>query len=212
MDTIKFIDFFLKLDISTYFKKNNYTIIDPIGCILNIILLQYYPSNTKLSIQKNMVDIQEPSVSQSFIRWSNGDSRNDLTILFNNIMLFKDIYTGINHFDTLLSKSLIGLIKLQDTYKSDYNTSHIIKYYHNLLIMKDVHEDEQYNEYKKIINEGGLRDTLLNLWTNDELDIAINIIKEIDKKGQNKNTYIKSLSNIISDKSILLNNIINKIR
>lgn len=203
------------LDIQKLLSDNNntkHTILDPINCILKITLLNYLPSKTKLSINNNKIEIQEPGYIQPLLRWSNGDSRLDLTLLFYNILLFNEYYLDTEYYDFFIDKTSYGLKKLEETYETDDNTKHLIKYYIYVLNDKNrVDNDKKYQEYKKIILSSGLSDSIQKLWNENEYKIAHDIIKQIDE-NTNKKLYIKLLIELTKGKEDDLHNLIKKIK
>lgn len=202
------------LDIQKLFSDNKakHTILDPINCILKISLLNYLPSNTKLSINNNKIEIQEPGYIQPLIRWSNGDSRLDLTLLFYNILLFNEYYSDILYYDFFIKMTSHGLKKLEDTYENDDNTKHLIKYYIYVLNDKNIIDnDKKYQEYKKIILSSGLSGSIQKLWNNNEYNIAHDIMIQIND-NINKKLYIKLLIELTKGKEDDLHNLIIKIK
>ena len=53
--------------------KNKKIILEPISCIIKLILMIYKEEGTKISILNNAIDFYEPSHLQGFLRNINGD-------------------------------------------------------------------------------------------------------------------------------------------
>lgn len=56
--------------------------IDPICALCRITLLNFKGINTKISINEHAVNIQDPSLTQGFFRYYNGDGKEDVFELF----------------------------------------------------------------------------------------------------------------------------------
>ena len=58
-------------------------ILEPISCIMKLILLQHKEEGTKISVNNNAILFNEPSLGQGFLRSIYGDCREDLHNLYN---------------------------------------------------------------------------------------------------------------------------------
>jgi hypothetical protein len=122
-------------------KKERFeTILEPLQALIQIALLAYYPTGSKLTIQNNILHIQPPSYSQSVTRWYNNDTQEDLFYLFNIFCRFKKFYTDIKVEHTKLFELLIHLAKnginnLIRTYNQTDKTHvlHTLQMYKNML-------------------------------------------------------------------------------
>jgi hypothetical protein len=45
---------------------------------IKLALLAFYPDNTKITIDENYIYFRKPGLTQGFMRWSYGESRNDI--------------------------------------------------------------------------------------------------------------------------------------
>ncbi len=68
-------------------------LLDPIGVCCKLILLYFLPSGTRLRIRNHIVELTQPNVAESLIwrNW-NGDSREDVCLLFTSIVRFIELY------------------------------------------------------------------------------------------------------------------------
>ena len=65
---------------------NKNVILEPISCIIKLVLLDYKTEGTKISISNNSIDYYEPSQFQGILRNINGDGREDLHNIYNPIL------------------------------------------------------------------------------------------------------------------------------
>lgn len=122
-------------------KKERFeTILEPLQALIQIALLAYYPTGSKLTIQNNILHIQPPSYSQSVTRWYNNDTQEDLFYLFNIFCRFKKFYIDVKVEHTKLFELLIHLAKnginnLIRTYNQTDKTHvlHTLQMYKNML-------------------------------------------------------------------------------
>ena len=72
--------------------SNKSQLLDPIGTAFKLILLNIEPENTRLTINDHVVQLELPDMTQSFVRWWRGESREDICYLTNTIIRFIDFY------------------------------------------------------------------------------------------------------------------------
>lgn len=72
-------------------------LLDPIGVSCKLILLQFYDEGTRLRIRENVLELIPPNIVESLLwrRW-NGDSREDMSLLFASIVRFVELYLCSN--------------------------------------------------------------------------------------------------------------------
>ena len=58
--------------------KDKNSIIEPLICLIRLAILDFKPMGTKISIFNNRICYNEPNILQGAVRWSNGDTRDDL--------------------------------------------------------------------------------------------------------------------------------------
>lgn len=68
-------------------------LLDPIGVGCKLILLHFLPEGTRLRIKNNVVELIPPDWGESLVwrKW-NGDSREDMCLLFTSIIRFVELY------------------------------------------------------------------------------------------------------------------------
>ena len=113
-------------------EKNNSQVLDPLSCLIRLVLLNYKPSGTKLSFTNNKIIFQEPDLCQSAKRWYGGDSRHQIHNLYNPIFKINQWYdTKKEEFIYILNNAKLGLINLLKCYNNNDSNiiSHSINYY-----------------------------------------------------------------------------------
>lgn len=165
-------------------------LLDPISTISKLIMLNFKPVSTKISINNHIVHLQEPHDYQWITRFANGDNRDDISELYNVIIRYIEWYViplkdsltkKENRFNDLDDNTIktywrfiqrmsnylcSGLEKLQLTYKNG-NVIFTLQYYINLLhdSLQDIHNIK--NRLPKCIEESHNildYDKIKNLW------------------------------------------------
>ena len=67
-------------------------LLDPIGTAFKLILLNFEPDNTRLTITDHVVELELPDATQSIVRWWYKESREDICVLTNTIVRFIEFY------------------------------------------------------------------------------------------------------------------------
>ena len=125
-------------------KKERYeTILEPMQAILQLALLSFCPTGTKISITKNLLYLQQPTISQGIVRWYNNDNKDDLFYLFYACKRFPQFYASLgkmnieeqNFLQLIINLAKGGLHKLAETYAESDKVSllHTIEIYKALL-------------------------------------------------------------------------------
>ena len=108
------------LSINYNTMNNRNLILEPFCCILRIILLDYKPTGTKISIQNNSILYNEPSFYQGILRTFYGDNREDIHNLYAPILKGFDWFSvtdsKMNRY--FFERLLIGLDKLKSFYQN----------------------------------------------------------------------------------------------
>ena len=87
------------LSILSFYYNNNMNrnlILEPFCCILRMILLNYKPIGTKISIQNNSIQYYDPSMFQGILRSIYGDNREDIHNLYSPILKAFEWYNTID--------------------------------------------------------------------------------------------------------------------
>ena len=135
MNKIKNIKYFY--DYFNNGKKKNNLILEPFQAMIQLAILSKTPIKSKLTIDKNILLIQTPSIIQPISRWYNEDKKDDLYYLFQVIRRFLKWYNKIlskELNDLIISMVIIGLDNLIKTYQETDNQSiiQVINMYKNI--------------------------------------------------------------------------------
>ena len=98
-------------------------ILEPMQALLQLSLLSFCPTGSKLTISDNLLSIQLPGVSQGMVRFFNDDNKDDLYYLFNVFRRFINYYKFLLNsskfqglYELLIELSKNGIDKLIQTY------------------------------------------------------------------------------------------------
>lgn len=180
--------------------------LEPVLVLARLAQISLYPVGSKLYLREGMIRIQEYGVMQPFYRWIGGDSREDLTYLFDPIRRFTDIYkhkTTEKLRDVMkntVAAAVSGLEKLRETYGSHRIVDHSLAYYQTFLIQcadlkvvvsgikrspfiggNDTSTDDipPLELSDKVIPEGNSRaSNVIGVWTNDDIRMLATMIEE----------------------------------
>jgi hypothetical protein len=214
-------------------------LLDPIGTAFKIILLNFEPENTRITIHDHVLELEPPDITQFISRWWYGESREDICCLTNTIVRFIEFYiddtptnidmensfTGVfngsnkNNIKKMANYICTGLEKLEKIYKID-NAALTLAYYRLLLKLSI---DGKYNsEYLPIfikekqnfnfINSEKLRE----IWDETKLEHICDLyhnLFESHKKQNNDicNFYLRGIKEILHANDIHFRTIINGI-
>jgi len=115
--------------------SNKYQVLETITAVARIITLVFKPKGTKIAIRDHNIVLCEPNpskfyglkIAQGLDRYINGDSREDIYVLNRVICNFIELYITpskqmapdmYSHYINLAQYLRLGLITLQETYKS----------------------------------------------------------------------------------------------
>ena len=183
--------------------SNRNLILEPFCCILRIILLEYKPDGTKISIQNNSILYNDPSIYQGVMRTIYGDNREDIHNLYAPILKgfewFSITDSKINRF--FFERLISGLEKLNKAYNENTIIHHSISHY--ITMVRDLIDINDLSKYKNNDKkESPLIEELKNIWDNDELYIIYKNLYFINNSEDDEltKTYIKSIEDILSYK------------
>ena len=186
------------------------SIIEPLTCLIRLSILEYKPVGTKISVNNNKIQYNDPNILQGAIRWSNGDAREDLHNIFNPIRkavewFDKDQEEIAHIFDC----SVKGLYRLKKSYHHNSVISHSIQYYIDY-INNNLNNENSNNKDKKMNNEtNSLYLKLKEFWTPREIVIINNLFLELENNRQQneadnfnnqQDTLIKAIETLLSSK------------
>ena len=192
------------------FSSNNKNIIlEPISCILRIILLIYKEEGTKVSFMNNSIQYNLPGYTQGFMRNITGDKREDLHNLYNPLLKSFEWYPPQKEiYRYFYQKSILGIDLLLKSYEKDTIIHYTLQHYKKMI--KDSLESK---EIEKIdTSESPLLNNMKDFWEEEEFEIIFKMLKLIDKIKDNnvRSVYISSINNIVTMKEQKVCEYINK--
>ena len=121
-------------------KERSDMILEPLQVMIQLSLLSYCPTGTKVSVSNNILQLQFPTLLQGVWRWYNQDGKDDLYYLFHAIRRYYKWYKSENNkiFNYILKEAIKGIDRLIVTYEKAEQTSiiHTLKLYKNVLGME----------------------------------------------------------------------------
>jgi len=123
-------DSLYEIFVNIFQEKNKNSIIEPLICLIRLAILEFKPYGTKISIYNNRIIYNEPNLLQGAVRWSNGDSRDDLHNIYHPISKASEWY-DINdtNIKNIFIYSIRGLEKLKLSYNRNSTINHSIQLY-----------------------------------------------------------------------------------
>jgi hypothetical protein len=187
----------------TYYQNKNTQknlILEPLCCILKLILLQFKEQGTKISVSDNSITFNEPSYGQGLVRSLYGDCREDLHNIYHPLLKAVEWYP-IREFIIYYDECKKGLQLLLQVYDDNTTIHHTISHYISILEGKN---DKEVSETNPII------DNLKDFWKSEEINV-INELLNLILKNIEKDVYLKCLENIIEEKEKKVNEYIQKV-
>lgn len=189
--------------LETIDNTNDY-ILDPLSTIIKLIIVSYKPINCKISIKKNIIDIQESNLVQPLFRYFKGDNRQDLHYLSSPIENACAYFLDPKNIDCLDSIKVLfkqvceGLKKLIKTYSNSHITVHCLRFYEYIVeyhLESETSMDKKIpipkllslNDYEEQEKIKCLYHQLNKRWTKERLKIIIELVIFLEK--QPENTY-----------------------
>ena len=187
----------------TYYQNKNTQknlILEPLCCILKLILLQFKENGTKISVSDNSITFNEPSYGQGLVRSLYGDCREDLHNIYHPLLKAVEWYP-IREFIIYYEECKKGLQLLLQVYDDNTTIHHTISHYISIIEGKN---DKEVSETNPII------DNLKDFWKSEEINV-INELLNLILKNIEKDVYLKCLENIIEEKEKKVNEYIQKV-
>ena len=182
-------------------------ILDPLSIIIKLAILSNKPVGTKIIIQNNIINFQEPGVFQALCRYILNTNKTDLQYMYNPIQIACETFlTSENVKKTPRIKNLFicaqsGIEKLKETYKNCSMICLCLNYYHTII---HNYVEQIYNEtiFRKdgmsVLYTKDIIDKLNLQWTQEKIKVILDLITFLtnDKMATNN---VKSLENIMSN-------------
>jgi len=126
----------------TYYQNKNTQknlILEPLCCILKLILLQFKEKGTKISVSDNSITFNEPSYGQGIVRSLYGDCREDLHNIYHPLLKAVEWYP-IREFIIYYEECKKGLQLLLEVYDDNTTIHHTISNYISIIEGKNDRE------------------------------------------------------------------------
>ena len=200
--------------LKSYFFNNEVknSVLDPLTCIIRCAILSYKPIGTKLSINNNRISFVEPNFLQGTIRWTYGDKREDLHNIYNPIVKSTQWYSIDNsHILDIFKLSKRGLEKLKQSYDENSIITHSLSLYINILDMFINENKECLKDLSKKNNQDNkIYKELRELWSEQQISIVDNILKQMESDQVNRTEWFQALDIILKSKEKNVSEIIKK--
>ena len=184
---------------SLLFGENKNTILEPISCIVKLILLNYKKEGTKIAISNNSINFYEPSHFQGILRNMNGDKREDLHNIYSPIRKCIEWYPPNNDikYKYFYEQCNEGLKRLINSYGKGSTVSCTLELYCKTLT--DALHDIEINIDKEEYIESPLLDTLKEFWKKEEIELLYSLFQIIEKneEEEERSTYIENIINTV---------------
>jgi len=181
-------------------KNGHLYIVEPLCAMVRIALLNYRPIGTKISISNNKISYSDPTVLQGTIRWSYGDTRNDLHYLLNPIkkaVLWFDPTKSPNT-RIIFKIAMKGLRKLKETYK---NTSEGHLVCHSIDLYISIINDCLKGKRKKmdviIEDDNAICKALRHIWLDSQVELIGKLLLQIEEDRGHTCHYLDAIENIL---------------
>ena len=171
-------------------KKQIANILDPLSVIIKLAILSKKDIGCKICIQNNIINIQEPGIFQSLVRYIFKNNKIDISYLYNPIQLAcvhflnPEFVKNNTKIKSLFLNAQKGLTNLIETYKNFTIITHTLYMYYNIIAN---HLGEQYNDKLFIrdnISEMYTTDIVIKLysiWVSGKIKMILDMIEFIDQ-------------------------------
>jgi len=183
---IKYLDIFNIFLKGKKREKLDY-ILEPLQAMIQLSFLAFVPIGSKLSINHNILAIQQPSIVQGVIRYFNDDTKDDLYYLFNVIKRFFSYYKFLADSEhcplylLLIEFAKQGLERLINTYTSSNKNSvvHTLKVYRLILDSPELLNNSDSFDIINIEDRNSIDNIFINItkiYTIEEFNIVYNLL------------------------------------
>jgi len=176
-------------------------ILEPLQVLTQLAILSFLPVGTKISINNNILLLQQPTVFQGVIRWYQNDNKDDLFYLFHAIRRYYKWYKNRDDevFANILELAIKGIEKLIETYNKVGITTitHTLSLYKNILTQES---DELFkDESEHSISVDDVFKKITSLYDRKMLIVIYSVFQIMgEETNQNNiNLYVNGLNNIL---------------
>jgi len=190
-------------------KEETEMILEPLQVLVQLSLLSFSPTGTKLSISNNELYLQRPYWLQGVLRYYNQDNKDDLYYLYHSIRRFFQWYIVKNNtfYNYLLKKASDGLAKLIETYSNlnKKNITHTLSVYKNVLDVQNPELFKDLNNSSKSIDD--VFSGIVDIYSDEIISFLANVFELLEKETDNA-----VLDNHIQGINLILKSTNNKIK
>tara|TARA_Y100000590_G_scaffold468523_1_gene651562 strand:+ start:1257 stop:1877 length:621 start_codon:yes stop_codon:yes gene_type:complete len=189
-------------------KERSDMILEPLQVMIQLGLLSFCPTGTKVSVSDNLLHLQQPSMVQGVIRWWQADNKDDLYYLFHAIRRYYKWYKPQNNkvYNYILTLAIKGITKLTETYSKTDKTSitHTLNLYKNVLCLEN--PDLFKNAEETSVNIDNVFENITEIYDERLLKAVFNMFKLIQDEQNEANIqcYLEAILNVLSPTNILL--------
>ena len=173
-------------------KNTNFTVfvLDPLSVIVKLAIISNKPIGTKFHIHNNMIQLQEPGIFQSIVRYYFSANKTEIQYLYNPISLACSHFMNPRYIEKtpainkLFKCALQGLDKLKETYADCPIIVLCLHSYSNLI---ENYLEGHYNDalFKKDMMTPYYRSELVSLmnsqWNPDRIKMVLDMIEFLCK-------------------------------
>ena len=183
-------------------KEKADMILEPLQVMIELSMLSYCETGTKLSVDENLLTLHQPSYTQGLIRWWNNDKKQDIHYLFHAIRRYFIWYKTQDHkiFNFILEKAIIGLNKLIETYKKcdERSILQTLSLYKNVLDLdnSDLFKDKS----EEAVNMDKVFKNIIDIYDDKMMRVVFNILLLMEEnKGSQEvlNCYLTALKHFM---------------
>lgn len=176
-------------------------ILEPLQVLTQLAILSFLPVGTKISINNNILFLQQPTMFQGVVRWYQNDNKDDLFYLFHAIRRYYKWYKNRDDevFANILELAINGIEKLIETYNKVGITTitHTLSLYKNILTQESDELFKDENEHSISVDD--VFKKITSLYDRKMLIVIYSVFQIMGgETNQNKiNLYVKGLNSIL---------------
>jgi hypothetical protein len=192
-------------------------ILDPLSVIIKLAIISNKPVGTKILIQNNIINFQEPGMFQSICRYVLNTNKTDLQYMYNPIQVACDFFLkeefiqSTPRIKSLFKCAQTGIERLKETYKNCSMICLCLNYYHTIInnYVEQIYNDSIFcKDSMTSLYSTEIIDKLNNQWSKEKIKVILDLISFLinDKMAGNN---VKSLENIMNNIDIETQELIN---
>ena len=176
-------------------------ILEPLQVLTQLAILSFLPVGTKISINNNILFLQQPTMFQGVVRWYQNDNKDDLFYLFHAIRRYYKWYKNRDDevFANILELAIKGIEKLIETYNKVGITTitHTLSLYKNILTQESDELFKDENEHSISVDD--VFKKITSLYDRKMLIVIYSVFQIMgEETNQNKiNLSVKGLNSIL---------------